>query len=507
MNTNTDIPLSRMNAVTDAPPADIVLKNATYVNVFTLECCRGDIAISGNNIIGIGRYKGSVEYDMTDKYVCPGFIDGYARPESGMVCPAEFARAVIPHGATTVIADPTEIVNVLGVQGLNYMLNASVGLPIDIYYLTPDHISNPVDDYKGAADIIDHEAIFHSQNLLSHSPNGIERTTRDCCDKTAALDKIRLGQYVVLKEGSTSGNLRSLTDLLTIRTFRRCLLGTVSRQPSELNDLGHIDHDLRKAVSLGVDPLTNVGAIAPGYQADIAVVDSLEEYNVKMVFKNGKIVYADGQIKPFSTPEIAPSIREYCTHSFKVKELRGNDFALSSHAPIITLLPNQTLTVYGGVADEVDTGADVVKLALIDRRNNTLKIGKCYLNGYGLKTGAIASSIAHDEHNLIVVGTNDKDMAVAANKVVKYNGGIVIAEHGKPIRELPLPIAGLMTDAPLSFVCEKLNKMKSVAHSMGVSEGLDPILTLSELALQSLPKLRLTTVGVLDVEKGKLISN
>ena len=566
MNASVDAMKKRVYVATGRAKADLVLKNATFVNVFTLELTHADIAILNDEIIGIGKYHGVVEIDASGKYICPGFIDGLVHLESSMLTPAEFASAVIPHGTTTVIADPHEIVNVIGKKGLDYMMQATENLPLDVFFVSPSCVpATEFDETGGTFDSDDILASYSDKRVIGlaemmnyacvvnagedvltkladakntghivngHAPDlkGSELcayistgvlTEHECSDLSAALERIRLGQYILIREGTAAKYLRPLVDLLTPKTYKRCAFCSDDKHPNDLLNFGHIDHNIREAVALGVSPLIAVcvatlntaecyglrdrGAVAVGYKADLTIIDSLEKINVKTVIKNGKIVYS-GKPLTIESPYIDPKLYDECCHTFKLKERRSMDFQLNGASPVIAISRGELTTADGGMADEIDVAADILKLSIIERYKGTSRIASCYLNGYGLKSGAIATSVAHDSHNLIVVGTNEHDMAVAANRVVKNNGGLAIADHGKVIRDLPLPIAGLMTDCPLEEVNEKLKKMKSVAASMGVPEYVDPFMTLSFLSLPVLPSLRLTTFGVLDVEKRKLVS-
>lgn len=550
-----------INVAAGREKADLVLKNAAYVNVFSGELETDDIAVCEGLIVGLGSYAGHTEVDMTGKIVCPGFIDAHIHLESSLVSPTEFARAVIPHGTTTVITDPHEITNVMGTDGIDYMLAATEGLPVDVQFMIPSCVpSSPMDesganlDYRdidsffehprvlGLAEMMNYPGVLaadsgtvakivasqaHHKKIDGHAPgltgNDLNAyiaagvySDHECADLDDALAKLRRGQFIMIREGTAAKNLEALVPLVkSEKYFGRCMFCTDDKHPSDLLEKGHIDYICRRAVAMGADPirtvqvaclhaaryflLNNRGAIAPGYLADFAIVEDLKDFHVVAVYKKGKLVYKNGQTLDFSPPQIPAHLSAQAHDTFHLPRLTAADFADTRRRGVIGMVPGQIVTEDRGYAGKVDVPHDILKMAVVERHKNTHHIGIGYLSGYGLKTGAVATSVAHDSHNIIVVGTNDPDMAAAANRVAKNHGGIVVLSDGKVIAELPLEIAGLMSEKPLRQVNDLLEKAKAAAHSLGVGAGIDPFMTLSFMSLPVIPTLRLTTRGVMDV--------
>ena len=540
-------------------PADIVLKNAAYLNVFANELSHGDIAIAEGLIVGMGDYSGLTEYDMTGKIVLPGFIDSHMHLESSLVSPKELTKAVLPHGTTTIITDPHEIANVMGTDGIDYMLQATEGLPLDVRFMLPSCVpATPMDesgavlDYRALDSFYDHPRVqglaevmnfvgviagdgqvlekiaaaqAHHKKIDGHAPmlTGKELdayvaagvySDHECYDLEDAIAKIGKGQFIMIREGTAAQNLDALLPLLTPKYADRCMFCVDDRHPSDLLEQGHIDYICRRAIAAGADPiltakvathnaaryyqLNNRGAVAPGYLADLAVIDDFENFEVKFVFKNGKLVF-DGQVQPFEAPVIEPWLAEKAHDTFHVSRLTEDDFRSERPRGVLGMVPGELVTTDKGYASKVDVSRDILKIAVIERHKNTHHIGLGYIQGYGLKSGAVATSISHDSHNIIVVGTNSRDMAFAANRIVENRGGIVVADHETVTAEVILEIAGIMSDAPMAEVNDKLEYAKAVAFSQGVSRGIDPFMTLSFMALPVIPQLRLTTRGVIDV--------
>ncbi len=539
--------------------ADLVLKNATYLNVFANELCQGDIAVAEGLIVGMGQYSGHLEYDMTGRIVLPGFVDSHIHLESALVSPKEFARAVLPHGTTTVITDPHEITNVMGTDGIDYMLQATEGLPIDVRFMLPSCVpSTPMDeagatlDYRAIDSFYDHPRVqglaemmnyvgvingdsqviekivaaqAHHKKIDGHAP-GLQGKDLDayvaagvysdheCSDADDAIAKLQRGQFIMIREGTAARNLDALMPLLTPKYYERCMFCTDDKHPSDLLELGHIDYICKRAIQNGADPiltvkvathnaaryyqLNNRGAIAPGYLADFAVIDSFDSFQIHMVFKKGKLCY-DGTVKPFPDPVIEPYLVDRAHDTFHLSTLTEDDFRDSRPRGVIGMVPGEIVTTDNGYASQVNLGQDILKIAVIERHKNTHHIGIGYLQGYGLKHGAVATSISHDSHNIIVVGTNAKDMAFAANRVAANHGGIVVAAEGAVTGQVILEIAGLMSDSPLTRVNADLEEAKAAAFRQGVNCGIDPFMTLSFMSLPVIPTLRLTTRGIIDV--------
>ena len=547
--------------------ADLVLKNATFVNVFSGELDTCDIAVAEGLIVGLGQYQGFEEVDMTGRIVCPGFIDAHIHLESSLVSPAEFARAVIPHGTTTVITDPHEITNVMGTDGIDYMIAATEGLPVDVRFMIPSCVpASPMDesganlDYRdidsffehprvqGLAEMMNFPGIIsadgstvakivasqaHHKKIDGHAPglkgNDLNAyiaagvySDHECADVEDAMAKLKLGQFIMIREGTAAKNLEALMPLIrSEKYFDRCMFCTDDKHPSDLLEKGHIDYICREAVAMGADPirtvqvaclhaaryflLNNRGAIAPGYLADFAVVEDLKDFHVVTVYKKGRRVYHDGTVEPFPQPQIPEHLEKRAHDTFHLPVLRASDFANSRPRGVIGMVSGQIITSDEGYAGGVDTQADILKMAVIERHKNTRHIGIGYLKGYGLKSGAVATSVAHDSHNIICVGVGDEDMAFAANRIAQNHGGIVVVRDGRVLAELPLEIAGLMSEKPLREVNDLLENAKQAAYSLGVGRDIDPFMTLSFMSLPVIPTLRLTTRGVIDVNTQQYI--
>ena len=555
-----------VEVATGRKKADLVLKNATYVNVFSNELCHGDIAVARGQIVGMGSYEGEREIDVSGKIVCPGFIDAHIHLESSLVSPKEFARAVLPHGTTTVITDPHEITNVMGTDGIDYMLQATEGLPIDVRFMLPSCVpATPLDesganlDYRaidsfyehgrvqGLAEMMNYVGVIngdteviakivaaqaHHKKIDGHAP-GIRGkdlaayiaagvySDHECSDMEDAMAKLRNGQFIMIRDGTAAKNLEALVDLLKQPYYDRCMFCTDDKHPIDLLEKGHIDYIIKKAISYGVDPivavktachnparyfaLNNRGAIAPGYLADFAVIDNFEDFHVELVFKKGVLTCKNGKVQDFPAPEIDDYLIRRAHDTFHVAHLTAEDFRDERPRGVIGMIPGEIISTDNGYASAVDVGKDILKIAVIERHKNTRHIGQGYLQGYGLKRGAVATSISHDSHNIIVVGTNEADMAFAANRVVENRGGIVVAEKGKAKGEVVLEIAGLMSDDSLISVNRRLEEAKEAAFRLGASRGIDPFMTLSFMSLPVIPTLRLTTRGMVDVLKQEYI--
>lgn len=545
--------------------ADLVLKNAKYLNVFSNEFLCGDIAVANGLIAGIGKYDGKTEIDVSGKLVLPGFIDAHIHLESSMVTPAEFAKAVVAHGTTTVITDPHEITNVMGIDGVEYMIQASQNLPIDIHFMMPSCVPATEIDESGAeldckdidlyldnkkvlglAEMMNYVGVINGdKNVLSkivtsqahhkkidgHAPelsgNDLNAyiaagvySDHECSTFENALEKLRKGQFIMIREGTAAHNLKALMPLLTQQYYSRCMFATDDKHPSDLLHGGHIDYIVKQALKNGADPivalktathhaaryflLNNKGAIASGYLADIVVVDNLEDFNVETVFKCGKLVF-DGEVKDFSAPTVDEKLSEKCFDTFHLDSVTPSSFKVDGKLGLIGLVGGELLTRNLGTADKIDVENDILKIACIERHKGTNHIGVGYVKGYSLKSGAVATSVAHDSHNIITVGCNDDDIAVAVNAIKDSKGGIAVVENGKIKALLELPIAGLMSDEPLTTVNEKLENAKSSAYELGADKSIDPFMTLSFLSLPVIPSLRITTKGVFDAENWKML--
>ena len=549
-----------INAAAGREPADLVLKNATYVNVFSNSLCTADIAVAEGLIVGMGEYSGNEEVDMTGKIVLPGFLDAHIHLESALVSPKEFVKAVLPHGTTTVVTDPHEIANVMGADGIEYMLQATEGLPVDVRFMLPSCVpATPLDesgailDYRAIDSFYDHPRVqglaemmnfvgiiagddqpvekivaaqAHHKKIDGHAPDLVGNdlnayvaagvySDHECHDLNDAIAKLERGQFIMIREGTAAQNLDALFPLLCDKYSERCMFCSDDKHPNDLLEKGHIDYMVKKAIALGADPITavkvachnaaryfllnNRGAIAPGYLADFVVIDNFQDFTIEKVYKRGELMVENGVVKDFPAPPIESYLEDRARNTFHVETLTAEHF--SEHRPrgIIGMVDGEITTVDAGYSDRIDVEYDVLKIAVVERHKNTHHIGIGFLQGYGLKSGAVATSVSHDSHNIIVVGTNEADMAAAANRVVELGGGIVVWDGGVPKAEVPLAIAGIMSDEPLVTVNAKLEAAKAAAHDLGVNPGIDPFMTLSFMALPVIPTLRITTRGVFDV--------
>ena len=567
-------------AATGSKKAELVLKNAQIVNVFTQSVETGDIAIEGGYIVGIGNYEGITEKDLGGAYVCPGFLDGHIHIESSMTSPGEFERAVVPHGTIAVITDPHEIANVAGKAGIWFKMQSAQKLDLDVYFMLPSCVPATDLDESGAELLArDLEPFYADEKVLGlaemmnafgvthgdkgcfeklvqarslkkaidgHAPalSGKElnayvtagiRSDHECSDFEEAKEKFARGQWIMIRQGTAAKNLKALMGMFEDPYYQRCLLVTDDKHPGDLIRIGHIDAIIREAVSMGADPirairmgtlnaaayfgLHDMGAVAPGYKADLAVFDDLRTLNVKQVYKGGKLVAENGKMlhQKEKNTDWSTEIKERVFHSFHrvpitVEELQLKE-TTGTHQRVIDMVAHELITKerieewkeLPGVAPGVDISRDIVKLAAIERHKNTGHVGLGFLGKYGLKKGAVATSIGHDSHNLVIAGVTDEDMVLAGNRVIENGGGLAIALEGKVLADLPLPIGGLMADEPVEVVDEKLEHMKKLSVELGISEDIDAFMTLAFISLPVIPKLRLNTYGVVDVEKHQVV--
>ncbi|WP_455577411.1 adenine deaminase [Anaerosinus sp.] len=543
--------------------ADLVLKNVRVFNSFTGEFIEGDIAIVDGVIAGVGEYIGRRELNLDGKYVTPGFIDGHVHLESSMLSPIEFARAVVPSGTTTVIADPHEIANVCGLKGIKYILDSTEDLPLSVYVMLPSCVPSSHLENAGAtlladdlAKFIDHPRVlglgemmnypgvlFGDKTVLDklmiakdkkvdgHAPGlmgndimayaaaGV-KSDHECVNPEEAMDRLRAGMYLMIREGSAAHNLLQLLPVVNRFTSQFCFFATDDRHPADLIGTGHINNMVRLAVEAGYEipvvlqmatinaatyfGLGDVGAIAPGYKADLLVFDELITWNPSLVFKNG-IKVAEHHKALFCGSDFSDEHIKQTVHLTSINREKLKLSAKSDLARVIELVPHQIVTKAREMKVKVensefiaDVEADILKLVVFERHHATGNVGVGLAHGYGLKRGAIASTIAHDSHNLIVMGTNDSDILLAAKEIEKMQGGIVIVDNGEVLKALPLPLAGLMSNEGVHYVEAQLNAMKILAHDMGVKCEHDPFLTLAFLSLPVIPELKLTDLGLVD---------
>ncbi len=550
--------------------ADLVIKNANIINVLSEEIHKADIAIVGDVIAGVGSgYEGEKEIDVNGAYISPGFIDGHVHIESSMLMPSEFARAVVPAGTTTLIIDPHEISNVLGLHGISFMKEAVKELPIDVYTMLPSCVpatSSETSGFElntydlsllidspwvlGLAEMMNfpgvlsrdkevmskiklakdknkridgHAPFLTGKDLCAYIASGIT-SDHECTHPDEAIEKLRQGMYIMIREGSAAKDLDALIPVLKEKNTRKCMFVTDDRHPTDL--LEHINYMVRKSVAAGIDPIKviqmasintaeyfkiqNLGAIAPGYKADILAFDNLVDFKPKMVFKSGKLVAKDGELIDTQDKPQLPLVRG----SVNVKWIEYEDFkikAKSDAVRTIEVIPNQLVTKSAlGLVNVVDGYAepnledDILKIVVIERHRASGNIGKGFVKGFGLKSGAIASTVAHDSHNMIIVGTNDEDMYKAAVELVKSQGGKVIVDKGVVLSKLPLPIAGLMSNENFEFVINKCRELKEAAKTIGC-KLIDPFMTMSFLSLSVIPEIKITDKGVVDVNKSEFV--
>jgi adenine deaminase len=546
-------------------PPDLVLKNGRIVNVFSAEVYPGDVAIWGGRIVGIGEYSGKKEIDLGRAYVLPGLIDGHMHVESTMVKVQEFARSVVPRGTTSVVCDPHEIANVHGLEGIHYILNSAKYSPVNIFVMLSSCVPSTDFETSGATlrgfdlfpllrekwvlglgemmnypgvlredeGILDKISMTQEKRIDGHAPG---LTGKDLNAYVAAgvtsdhestsvaevLEKLRLGMHIMIREGSVTKNLRDLLPAVTRDNLPRCFFVTDDRHPKDLLEKGHVDHMVKMAIREGLDPvsavrlatintaqyfrLKDLGAIAPGYVADLVIVDSLKRFNVRRVFKSGELVAEDGEMVARAPRTVEPTLRS----SINIKWLAPSDFdipAKGKRVRVINLVPDQIITkatietmkADGGLL-RADTERDLLPLAVVERHRASDNIGKGIVRGFGLKRGAIASSVCHDSHNIIVVGTSSKDMMAAVVEISKMKGGLSVVRDGELVAGLPLPIAGLMSEETLPEVVAGLDNVRRAARRLG-SKLDDPFMAMSFLALPVIPELKLTDKGLVDVKE------
>ena len=559
-----------INVARGLEKADLVIKNANIVNVLSEEIYKSDIAIVDGVIAGIGEnYSGEKEIDVNGAFVSPSFIDGHVHLESAMMLPKEFASVVLPAGTTTVIIDPHEISNVLGLHGISFMHEAVKNLPMDVYTMLPSCVpATPfetsgfdLNSYDlsllidkpwvlGLAEMMNFPGVLNLDNNVmaklelakskekridGHAPylsgkdlcayvaSGV-KSDHECTTPEEAIERIRLGMYVMIREGTAAKDLDALLPVLKNCNTRKCIFVTDDRHPSDLKE--HINGMVRRAVKAGVDPikaiqvaslntaeyfgLQNLGAIAPGYKADLLVLPDLKSFKPDIVMKNGNVIAHNGKLAIEIPQGEALAVR----NSVNVRWITPDDFKISVNEPdgkigvkALEVIPHQLITKSIETEALVEDGNaisnienDTLKICVIERHRATGNIGKGFVKGFNLKCGAIASTVAHDSHNMIVIGTNDADMYTAAVALIKCKGGKVVVKDGEIISELALPIAGLMSDREFDYVVDKCEELNQAAHSIGC-ELNDPFMTMGFLSLPVIPELKITDKGVFDTNK------
>ncbi len=566
MNDKESIELlqQRIKAARRQIPSDLVLKKGRVVNVFSGEILQRDLAVHQGVIVGVGEgYTGEREVDVQGRLIAPGLIDGHMHIESTMLLPSRLAASLLVHGTTAIVSDPHEIANVMGVEGIRFMLRESEGLPFDIFFMAPSCVPATSLETSGAS--LDHEALaslreeprilglaemmnypgvlggdekvlaklqlFRARVIDGHAPSlggydlqaycsaGIQ-SDHETSDLQEAEEKLRAGMMIMIREGTSAKNLEALVPLVNRKNSRRFCLVTDDLHPEDLLKKGHLDHVLRKAVRLGLDPLTALqmatvhpaeffrlrgrGAVAPGYRADLVVMDNLENFSAERVYKDGRLVALDGKICAF------PEKRQEDLPSWPVRipPLSAETFGVrkeGARARVIEVIPGQILTrerieevlsVNGWVISDIRK--DVLKLVVLERHKGTGRIGRGLVHGFGLQKGALASSVAHDSHNVIAVGVEDIDLFAAVEEVQRMGGGLVVAEGGSVLAKVALEIGGLMSKEPLESLSAQIKTLSRAAKSLGCILS-EPFMALSFLSLPVIPELKLTDRGLVDV--------
>ncbi|WP_289355514.1 adenine deaminase [Paenibacillus sp. S-12] len=562
--------INRIAAAGRRKPADLVITNGKIVDVFNLEIMEGDIAIVDGMIVGIGgSYEGERVIDAEGRYIAPSFIDTHVHIESAMVTPAEFARVVLPHGVTTVITDPHEIANVVGTAGIQYMLDASENLPLDVYIMLPSCVPCTPFEHAGAkldagslepfyahprvlglAEVMDYPSVRRGDDdmvdkLLSSHRNGrmIDghgagldeeainvyravgiRNDHECVTAEEARVRLRRGMYVMLREGSVAKDVEALIPAVTASNARRCVFCTDDKHLDELLHEGSVDHNARLAIRCGLDPLQAIqmaslnaaecfglhtkGAIAPGYEADFLLLDNLHDLTIAQVYKAGNRVGDNGQYTgPQLHSAVIPSQLMKTVHLPDITE-RDLQIELGNqerHCHIIGINPNSLITTHLVEAVDIENGyfrssveKDQLKIAVFERHHHTGCVGLGIVKGFSIQSGAIASTVAHDSHNLVVAGSNDRDMLTAIQALRQMEGGLVVTSGGKVLAAIELPLAGLMAINGYTKVLEDMEQLNEALARIGASQEFNPFVTLSFLCLPVIPELKLTDMGLFD---------
>jgi adenine deaminase len=547
-------------------PADLVLKGGRVLSVFTGEVFEADVAIAGEHIAGLGSYQGARETDVSGCVLVPGLLDAHMHLESTKLMVDEFARAVLPHGTTTVIIDPHEVANVFGLRGVKALLESAGDVPLDYYVMVPSCVPASCFESSGAtvtaedvgeflreqpeaiglAEVMDFPGVVagdpgmlaklattqaagrhldgHAPGLSGHALNAYLATgigsDHECTDAAEALEKRRLGMWIMIREGSAACNLEALLPVVLEHGPRNSMLCTDDREPDHLLHDGHMDSVVRKAIRLGCDPADAIvmatlntarwhrrydhGAVAPGYVADLVAVPDLTEFRPARVWKRGRLVAFDGETVPI------PKVRapQWMHDSVRIPTVSAADFRIPDGGPVRVIgVEPGSLTTRALVAEPghrngeatADPDRDLAKVAVIERHRGTGRIGTGFVSGFGLRRGALGSTIAHDAHNLGVVGVDDADMAVAANRLAEIGGGQIAVLNGRVLAELPCPVAGLLSELPFEEVAAGTMRLEAAAHNDLGATYPAPFMAMSFLALSVIPELRITDRGLIDV--------
>ncbi|GFP75510.1 adenine deaminase [Clostridium fungisolvens] len=570
MKSDMNILKKRIKVASKEIKADCVVKNGKIVNVFTGDIKKGDIAIVDGYIAGIGQYEGNEIIDAEGKFIVPGFIDGHMHIESTMLTPQELSKVLIQHGVTTVMADPHEIANVAGTDGIDFMLNSSEELPLDVFIMLPSCVpatsfgsSGAIlnsEDLKpfyshprvlGLAEVMDFPSIVNlnegmlekiadahsNRSIIDGHAAGLSReelnvyvaagiyADHECVDVEEAKDRLELGMYLMIREGTAAKELKKLLPVITPINSRRCILVTDDKLPDDLIAEGSVDYNVRLAIKEGLDPVTAIqmvtintaeffglrsfGAIAPGYQADLLILDDLQSISIDKVIKKGKSVVDSGKInkEAFNDEDISKALALKLP-KINMKELKENAFEIplsSDLCNIIEIVPNSLITHHRIEEVDINKGMfspsiskDQLKMAVIERHHSTGNIGLGIVKGFGIKNGAIATTVAHDSHNIVVVGTSDEEMFLAVNRLIEMGGGIAVASGKEVVASLPLAIGGLMSENSYLEVKEQLRTLNQALSVIGADKDFNPFLTLSFLTLPVIPEIKLTDAGLFE---------
>ena len=559
----------RLRAARGETEVDLVIGGGLVGNVYTGEWLQQDIALYDGIIVGMGDYPGP-RVEMPGRYVLPGFIDGHTHLESSMLTPRELARTLVPLGTTTIVADPHEIVNVWGTRGLDYLLAASQELPLDIFFMLPSCVpASPLGTSGGSLEAADlsfyclhprvlglaevmnfpgvvageahllekialyprgpvdgHAPLLSGKALNAYRLAGIG-SDHECTELAEAQEKLRLGFALMIREGSLAKNLTDLLPAVNTSTLGRSLLVTDDCHPEDLMQRGHLDHLLRQAVSLGLDPLSAItmvtlnpagyfglkdrGALAPGLAADLVVLQDLKEFRVEKVWKRGRLVAEDGRL----LPEVELADTPVPFTALQVGPLNAEVFSppvTGDLVKVIGLIPGQLLTNKLVLPTPVRNGRlgtdverDLLKLVVVERHHRSGRVGLGLVQGFNLKKGALASTVAHDSHNLVILGVNETDMLAAARHLMELGGGLAVVAEGRVLADLPLPVAGLLSPAPLEEVAQAHGRLREAYRSLGGTLA-DPFMALSFLSLEVIPALKLTDLGLVDVTRFEVVS-
>ena len=563
----------RIDLAAGRDKVELVLKNCKIVNVFSHRIIKGNIAIDSGKIIGIGDYLGRNEIDMKGRYVAPGLIDSHQHMESSMVTPEQVARILLPHGTTTIIADPHEIANVCGLDGINFMINSTRNIPLNVFFMLPSCVPSTsfessgaslkaedleelmeerivlglgeLMDYpnviKGDDDVIKKALLADRKIIDGHSPlvtgkdlnaykiNGV-KTDHECSNPKEMEEKLDLGMFIAIREGSAARDLEKLIQGVNCQNERRITFCTDDKHPGDILREGHIDFNIRKAISLGIDPISaikmatintaecyylrDIGAIAPGYDADLIVLEDLNDFKVQEVYKKGVLVAKDGiPLFSVSKPDIS-----MVDDTVDIADVKKEDLEIrlkSDIAKVIRVSPRSLLTELVTRKVSVDSEnrfvsnkyIDIVKLAVIERHGKSNSLGLALVENMKIRNGAIGTTIAHDSHNLIIIGDNDEDMLLVIDEIKRLKGGIAVASGGKIGESLSLQVAGLMSPLPMEEVSEALNRIDYfIKENLGANDDIDTLMTLSFLALPVIPDVKLTDQGLFNVNTMSFIN-